>query len=313
LRIIENNAVYTQNMKKHLFTILGFILVGLTQPSAAQESSLLHFMNTTPQALRSNPANFPDSIKLFFGVPLLSNINVGMSSPLAWSDVFAHRGDSLYVQPDLLHSLSDDSRVLFSFNYDIFNYGQRFGKHFLTVGLAAKGYGKIGIPQTAADLFVNGNKNFIDKSCDIDASVHGFAYGELAVGYGYEFNKNWTVGGRVKLLGGIAGAHSESIKASLITDPDTYNLTGTSDILIKTASGHALQNMGVGFDVGVQYKPTDEFELGLSLVDWGFIKWNGGLTEYAGTGNDKTFSFGGITNIGSGGDMMRALVDTLKH
>ncbi|MDR3350072.1 MAG: DUF5723 family protein [Prevotellaceae bacterium] len=303
-------------MKKHLlFIIAGSLFFFLSLSAAAQESNLLHFMNTTPQALRSNPANFPDSMKMYFGVPFLANISVGAGSPLSWSDIFVHRRDSLFVNRHLASIMPDNSHIFADFNYDIFTYGQRFGnKYYITVGLTAKGYGDIGLPKDIVTLLVNGNAAFTKKPLELDASFFGIAYGELSFGYGYHIDKHWTLSGRIKLLGGVASAYSESLKATLTTAPDTYNMTGTTDILFKTAQGNILENLGVGLDAGVYFKtPLQGLEVGLSFIDWGFIRWNTNITEHKGVKNDQSISVSSITDIASSGDVMKSFLDTLKN
>ncbi|MDR1405772.1 MAG: DUF5723 family protein [Prevotellaceae bacterium] len=298
-----------------LFIIAGSLFAVFSQPVAAQESGLLHFMNTTPQALRSNPANFPDSMVMYFGVPLLSNISAGAGSPIAWSDIFTHRTDSLYFNRNIANLMPDDSHIFADFNYDIFTFGRRFNKkHYITLGLAAKGYGNAGIPKDIVNLLIYGNAAFVKQPLVLDASFFGITYGELALGYGYRAHKNLTLGGRIKLLGGVAGGYSESIKATLATNPDTYDLTGTTDILFKTAQGNIFENIGLGVDAGLYFKtPLQGLELGLSFIDWGFIRWGGNVTEHEGVKNNQSVSFTGITDITSGGDMMKAFVDTLKN
>ncbi|MDR0581496.1 MAG: DUF5723 family protein [Prevotellaceae bacterium] len=302
-------------MTKHLLFIIAWsVLSFFFRPAAAQESNLLHFMNTTPQALRSNPANFPDSMEMYFGVPFLANISVGVGSPLAWSDIFIHRRDSLFFNRNLASVMPDNSHITADFNYDIFTFGKRFNnKHYLTAGLTVKGYGDAGLPKDIVSLLVNGNAAFTKKPLVLDASFFGITYGELAIGYGYHINKHWTVSGRVKLLGGIASAYSESLKATLTTNESTYEMTGTTDILFKTAQGNIFDNLGVGMDAGVYLKTPKGLEFGLSFIDWGFIRWNSSVTEHRGVKNDQSISFSGITDISSGGDVMKTFLDTLKH
>lgn len=287
----------------------------MSLPAGAQESNLLHFMNTTPQALRSNPANFPDSMEMYFGVPFLANIGVGAGSPLSWSDIFIHRRDSLFFNRNLANLLSDDSRIFADFNYDIFTYGQRFNnKHYITAGLTVKGYGEAGLPKDIVRFLINGNAAFTQKPLTLDASFFGITYGELSFGYGYHANKSWTFSGRVKLLGGVASAYSESLKATLATNPETYNLTGTTDIVFKTAHGNVFDNIGLGVDAGIYLKtPLKGLELGLSFIDWGFIRWNANVTEHRGVKNNQSVSFSGISDISSGSDVMATFLDTLKN
>ena len=300
--------------KRLLFVIIGSMFFCLSRPAAAQESNLLHFMNTTPQALRSNPANFPDSMEMYFGVPFLANISAGAGSPLSWSDIFTQRRDSLHFNRNVANLLPDDSRVFADFNYDIFTFGQRFNnKHYITAGLSVKGYGDAGLPKDIVNLLVQGNAAFVNKPLSLEASFFGITYGELSLGYGYHFNKRWTLSGRVKLLTGIAGAYSESLKATLTTNPATYDLTGTTDILFKTAQGNIFENLGVGVDAGLYFKtPVEGLHFGLSFIDWGFIHWNGHITEHRGVKNNQSVSCTGITDLSSGGDVMKSFLDTLK-
>ncbi len=303
-------------MKKHILLASVIVLAVFMQRAVAQESTLLHFMNTTPQAMRSNPANIPDTVQMYFGVPFLANISVSATTPISWSDIFTKRNDSLFVKPGVANAVTSSSRVFAEFNYDIFTFGKRIDTvHFITVGLAAKGYGNIGVPQDAVELLVNGNSAFVNEPCIIDGSLLGQAFGELSFGYTYKINRNWQVGGRAKLLVGIYNAYSSSLKASLATDADTYNLLASSDILIKTAQidSNPFDNVGASVDAGVYYKtPLKGLDVGVSLIDWGFIHW-GSKVKYQESKNvNKPFSFEGFNDVGNIGDLMKNLVDTLK-
>ena len=50
----------------------------------------------------------------------------------------------------------------------------------------------------------------------------------------------------------------------------------------------------------------------MSFIDWGFIHWNGHITEHRGVKNNQSVSFTGITDLSSGGDVMKSFLDTLK-
>jgi len=303
-------------MKKLFFGTVVIVLTLCTHPAAAQESGLLHFMNTTTQSMRSNPANIPDTVQMFFGVPFFGNVNVNALSPLAWSDIFTKRHDSLFVMPGMANDLTKSSHVSAEFNYDILTFGKRIDTvHFITAGLAIKGYGNVSVPPDAVTLFVKGNDAFVSRPCQIDGSLMGQVYGELALGYGYRIDRNWQVGARAKLLVGFYNMHSQSLKATLTTDPDSYNLTAVSDIVLKTSqmSSRPFNNIGVGFDAGVHYKtPIEGLNVGVSLIDWGFISWNSNTKIRESVNTDKPFVFDGFKDINNIGNLMKNLVDTLK-
>ena len=123
------------------------------------------------------------------------------------------------------------------------------------------------------DLFVlawEGNAAFIDKTVDLSGTALRLTeYQEFGFGMAREINETLVMGAKIKLLSGLINASSTVSTLSLYTAPSTYELTGNSDIVIKTSAPteeinqlnqlFSFKNLGLALDLGATYKLNDKF------------------------------------------------------
>jgi hypothetical protein len=294
--------------------VFSIVLLFSAVKATAQESTLLHFMRQSPQSMRSNPANFLDTAKLFFGIPLFSNINADINFGFAYSDWISRnaKNDSLYLNHNILGKLDQSSYVGIDVNYELISFGIRFREdNMITFSLAAKAFGTFKFPKDLIRFVLNGNGDGGTLAAETD--VNGSAYMEAAVGYTRRIDDNWKVGARVKYLAGVSNAYGKDMHVTVETDPDDYTLKLRSEALLKTSliDKDPFANSGVGLDAGVYYKtPIQGLDVSLSLIDWGFITWTSDLRHYKSEVKNGEYVFQGITDID--GDNFNSIVDTLK-
>jgi len=304
-------------MKKHFILFFSIIAAGFVTPSAAQESTLLHFMRQSPQALRSNPANMSDATKFFISVaPMFGNINVHFKSPFAYSDAIIRTAtDSLRINPDLPNKLGDKSRISFSANVEILSFGLRFAeKNMVTFSATVRSSGSVRFPSNAVILAMKGNDPA--RPLSIETDVQGTAYVETAFGYSRVLDENWKAGVRLKYLVGIAGIDSDKIHATIATDPDDYAMKITTGGIARTSRPNSAadvwKNSGFGFDAGVYYKtPIEGLEVNLSMIDWGFINWNANVENYKSEIKNGEYVFRGLEKLDK--NSLDHITDTLKN
>lgn len=122
-------------------------------------------------------------------------------------------------------------------------------------------------------------------------------YAEIAASYSHAIGDNLVVGGTAKVLLGVLGTKF-NINRLYAHDLPNGDWGGDCDAdlqfstpLLTTASlvkgkslydvlediqfgGFGVNGFGLGFDLGATWTPADGLELGLSVLDLGFLSWN---------------------------------------
>ena len=148
-----------------------------------------------------------------------------------------------------------------------------------------------------------------------DLKMNINAYAEIGLGYSRPITDRLTVGGRVKVLLGIANAEMEVNKFEIDTNlpadyqnpsawdaGKTYTAEYTSKAQITTTmkggclsyddnevidgfdfdgGDYGISGAGFGIDLGATYKLFDHVTLSAAVLDLGFIKWNKSHTTVA--------------------------------
>ena len=163
--------------------------------------------------------------------------------------------------------------------------------------------GNLNIPRDLPRMLINGA---IDgEKYDLNGvGVDLMAFDEISVGWSGQILDNLTIGARAKLLFGIGNITTKSSNLSLSTSTENWRLvsdmqfnaslpfaevTYDEDGMIEsieideelenpsfsTISQYMFngKNLGFGLDLGVNYRPLEELQLSLSVVDLGFIHW----------------------------------------
>ena len=136
----------------------------------------------------------------------------------------------------------------------------------------------------------------------------GIAYNEIAVGYTRPINSAWTVGGRVKLLTGIAFAdfEAQNMAVQLGQTNNQININGTlrtagmaplADSVNKTSMQayknvgvNPFKNLGMAVDIGATYYWKSDLNVFFGVNDLGFINWKNNPLQYTAQVNNAQFS-----------------------
>lgn len=291
-------------MKKNLILITLVVLSALGMKGQYANQQALYF--GLPQAKYLNPGVFPE-YDGYFSLPALSGWGVtGSNSGFSWNDMF----ETGNLQLERLVPLLNEKNFLnVGLGFDAFGLGFKSGKNFFSFNLTPKVDVNFGYNKSVFDFLTNGNGNYIGESISLDG--FGFdisAYTEAGIGYTREVTEDLSIGGRAKLLLGIANLNGNFDGISLYTDPDDYSLTATSEFAINSYGAFLINdsisdvlgnpsvvnfsNIGLGLDLGANYQLNDKINVFASLVDLGFMKWaDNGESLY----NDgASFTFDGI-------------------
>jgi len=172
----------------------------------------------------------------------------------------------------------------------------RKGKGMISLGYGVRVLSDLQYSKDLINLFHLGNAPFIDETMNLGIDVAARSYTELSLGYSREIG-SINIGARVKLLSGIEDLSTESGDLDLYTDPDIYQLTADSDIVINSAGSFDYnglddfslnfnpvkyfqfgKNGGFAFDFGISGDLGDKFSYQIAALDLGSLSWEGDST-----------------------------------
>lgn len=296
-------------MKKKITYIIFLVFLGISLN--AQENFILHNFNAIPQNYMTNPAMNIKS-RLVIGFPALSSIHTGFNSNSFDLDdllIDDPASDSLILNLDgVIADLKTDMSFDLNTQVELFFLGFKIKNGFISMGISQQNDANFTLDQDFLELMWYGNADprFMDRVVDLggtDFSV--MSYLQFHLGFSYDINEDWTIGGRVKYLKGLANIDVEKFNGTIHTMPDpltTYRIQTTADILINTSMMDNMrffdddfddaddfefsdfirqQNNGMAFDLGFRYKGFEKVEIAASIIDFGKIKWKENVINYA--------------------------------
>jgi len=288
---------------KNLLT--GLILLLLSHTLFGQQDLTLFQFSGIPQNNLVNPAQMPDD-KFVIGLPLLSSVNsVYNNRAFTFNEGLKNNDGTLIIDPELLVNSLDDYNFLHTrFHDQWFLLGYRVKNHYFKIGVSEKLNVDFSFPKALFDFVLRGNAHYLGERVSIDKlALNATHYRELSLGYANNISEHLQLGGHLNILFGLANINTESSNIGIYTDPETYDITVDGNIEINTSGIDAIQgetkdyllngkNMGIGIDLGAVYKPNDQWEFSMSLIDVGVIQWKSNLTTY--TNNSKPFTLSGL-------------------
>jgi hypothetical protein len=307
-----------------------FICLFLTSNNKSiAQKDILYFLREAPQVMQYNPAITPCSN--FYLSLMLGTTDIGVhTSGFSYHDlIHKHPIYSDSLQLDLegfRNQLSDNNFINFNYDMDLLGFGFKIGKNYFSYDLSLTLDSRVNFSKGIFDLMLegsnanNGNIRLLDgRLLDVNSYITN------AIGYTREINDRLSIGGKIKLLSGIVNIHtneanlelnfkdSEKISAHGELDILTANIIGdlsitslfkenaSADFIVpenlNTILDHAMDNVGLSFDLGASYRLLENLELSASVVDvFNFISWNTHATQII---NNKPFEeivFEGITS-----------------
>ncbi len=279
----------------------------------AQVTNTLYFMQGVPQSNRVNPAYQPQCkfyIGIPFLSPARTSV---ASGSLAWEDLVYHnpmQPDSLitFLHPlgskeAFMNKLKPVNLVSSDLGTSLISVGFRTDVGFFTVDVISRWDGNMYIPGDLARLLITGANE--GQSYDMNGvGADLMAFDEISAGWSGEILENLTIGARANVLFGIGNISTKSSDLTLTTSTDAWNLRSNmqfnaslpfaevtyddegniEDVVIdenlenpsfSTISKYMFngKNLGFGVDLGASYRPLDELQISVSLLDLGFITW----------------------------------------
>lgn len=277
-----------------------------------------------------NPALAPE--RSYFSMPILGNMNLGMQSTVGVSNF-------LYKMPngqlttfmnesvsskEFLDGLKSRNRINADINLTVLSAGFRGFGGFNTVELNIKSGVRINLPYELFEFMKNGMTSDATQYVIEDMGVSTTNYAELALGHSHRINSQWTVGGKVKFLLGMADAQAKISRMELNMTKDVWSVQADGELnasvkgLTMPTKGETgkkldtpedydmldwdeidfdspgINGFGMAFDLGATYQFRDDLQFSVALLDLGFINWKNNIK--AATANEP-WTFEGFHSI----------------
>jgi hypothetical protein len=295
---------------KYLFFLL--VLLGSSK-LIAQKNFTLYGLNETAQAHYLNPA-FKTKAKFYLSLPIAYQSFGVSNSGFKLNDLLQTRAsdDSLVLNPNnALNKMAKLNFLTAEMHNELFAFGFNAKDNYFSFSLTNHLVSNFTYPSDLFRFAIEGNgKSLLGKRASLDGLGFNLnSYIEYAFGYNRKINSKLTIGGRLKLLSGIANVDTRKSKLGITTDATTFDLTIDGGAQVNTSGIRPFyetntatynpfksilnfKNFGMAVDLGATYQLNEKFAFSASLLDLGAIKWNTQNANFV--SNDVNFKFEGV-------------------
>ena len=305
-------------LNRRIWLVAGSLLLGMTMHAQYLRTS--YFMEGTSSRLELNPGLQP--MRGYFNIPVLGSFNVGTSSNvLGINDIIdvLDSGEDIFLNDDLYSRLKSDNRLNVNLKTDVLSFGWYAGKGFWNVNVGLRADVGASIPQSMFEYLrrVNNTEDINGSFSNMNFNLN--AYAEIGLGYSRQITEKLSVGGRVKVLLGIARAEmavdnfdiyvDDALTKGDYTELNPYQTYGSATVNARVSttmkggglsfdettgqidgfdidgSNFGIAGAGFGIDLGASYKVWDNLTVSAAVLDLGFIKWKEGETTVAAPAN----------------------------
>lgn len=305
------------------FTALAIALLTGSMALSAQEVNTLYFLENAPQRTLFNPALMPVSSGYIEFTPLgYTSLWIGNNALSLHDLVYTKNGQTITAlnqgeTDKFLKKLHRNNLFNMDLTTTILAFGARTKKGgYFHGGIFLRADAGLNIPKGMFSAFVSPGSVMLDLTKPVAMSGFGLtaqAYAEIMGGYTRPLNDEWTIGGKLKFLVGLANARVNVNNLTITPDADPMkparlNLAGDMSIstpgaldpqALLPAEGEGLfENMdarwnkmiaplnggnvmqmirpagyGAAIDFGFTYKPIKYVQISAAINDLGFIYW----------------------------------------
>ncbi|MDX1428376.1 MAG: DUF5723 family protein, partial [Salegentibacter mishustinae] len=284
-----------------------------------QNKPLLYNVDDLPQSLLQNPGARIDFTR-HIGIPFFSQIHLsagstGVTAYDILSDTDTNVNDKVR---NVMNNITAGDYFSVNEQIEILSVGWKMGnKMYFSGGI----YQELDVfayfPKDPAVLAFEGNADYINQDFDFsDVTFTGEMLTVYHAGLNYKVDNQLTVGGRFKLYSGIFNAEStdnEGVFRTIETPngPNFYrheviglnvrvntsgyaSLKNEEGMTVDEAVAELLsrsffgQNVGLGIDLGFNYRVTDQFSINGSIQDLGLMFHQKDLENYTYYGTSQT-------------------------
>ncbi len=290
-------------MKNNLLLVL-ILLSALTL--RAQQNMTLYQMHDIPQSNNLNPA-VAIPCGWIIGIPVVGNISAGAYAPMSYNSLGA--GQDVLPVNDVISNLHNKNVLAVQGSLNLITVGYRKERSYYQLTINERVSGITSISKDPIEMLLKGNAGYIGQTVSGEPLADAVYYREFAFNYAREIDPSLWIGVRPKLLFGRLGIKSTNNTADFYTDPMSYDLRLTSNILARMSvpgtvtmdpvTGKvsdfepninlnkfmfSFSNFGAGVDLGIIKQFDNDWELSASLLNVGVITWSKNVRKFSQSG-----------------------------
>lgn len=296
-----------------LILVLVFALSGFN--SVMAQPSTLYFLKGVPQTKDLNPARPGIKKGFYISLPLFSKIDLSANTN-NWSyNDLIHQGsgsqsDSLVWDfKKYLSALDKNNFLMESAAWTLVEFGWKKDRDFYSFSWSEREYSEPFFTKSLANLLYYGNAPYVGTT--YHTGYFGIAaqhYREFTFNFARDLNKKMSFGIAGKLLFGMSAVKTSGLNVvgGMPESGDMIDLgatgktfiSGPVDIEIVNDNNFYASsdfdtrnyltnfgNPGFAVDLGFSNKISKQFELSMSLIDFGFIAWRKDVSSFSENGH----------------------------
>ena len=263
--------------------------------------SMYHLKNATFQNTHFNAAYIPEYGSFFLGLPVISGINIHVSSKLSYNEVITNTAEGNFVDVNkAISNLTRQNGIYGHFNFNLLHLGKRLKNGGVVSFFANERFEfDFLFPKEVAQFLWQGNATLLEEEVDFGRfALSANYFREIGLGYAYEVpDYGMKVGVRLKYLQGLVNVNTPgNAKANILTENENNQINvefenarvRTASVEIATGDqgdigSHLIANpnSGYGLDLGVEYRYNRFYAFALGINDLGFINWKENIKDYS--------------------------------
>jgi len=295
-------------------------------------------MHALPEANFINPA-VQIECGTFIGIPLLSSTHLNIAnSGFTMGQLLNKQSDGSYaIDADkVLKRLGNRNYAASEIHTVLFAAGLKRNDYYYTFTITEKDNLTGVYTRDLVAFGLEGNSMFEGEWINLNGTGIALSHlREFAFGISKKYNRNFTMGAKVKLLFGKLNIEPNRSRNQVYTQPNTLDLLFDIDAGFNSSFPYSMgiesdgtyrfyeryegsvmsylmnrQNPGFAIDLGFIYRYSDRITLSGSLLDAGLIWYRSNLTNYSLKG--EHLYQGPLGDITPDGELLRDIFDELN-
>ncbi len=280
-------------MKKIIITLY-FSLSILA--SKAQGDITLFSMGELFQSSYLNPATF-STYDLSIGIPGFSNAVAVQLNGFNLGNINKNVSDGYFNISNFYNDVNANTVGVKMYSQsDLFHIRKQFGRYQIGFHSSVRTNSETVLSKNFIGFLAQGNLQYAGQDINFNATnIQSTSYIETGISVAREFER-FTVGGRIKLLNGIANISTSNVDIRYHTATSSYDETTVTlggrinssglpffqdsidgkkniDTVFSQNNIKPFDNLGWSIDLGATYNVSPRLKISASAIDIGFINW----------------------------------------
>jgi len=276
--------------------------------SKAQGDITLFSMGELFQSSYLNPATF-STYDLSIGIPGFSNAVAVQLNGFNLGNINKNVSDGYFNISNFYNDVNANTVGVKMYSQsDLFHIRKQFGRYQIGFHSSVRTNSETVLSKNFIGFLAQGNLQYAGQDINFNATnIQSTSYIETGISVAREFER-FTVGGRIKMLNGLANLSTSNLDVRYNTGANSYDATTVTlggrinssglpnfqdlslqdslllhkiiDTLTNQNNIKPFDNLGWSIDLGATYHVSPRLKISASAIDIGFINWKNKTFNY---------------------------------